>query len=377
MKTIKKILFVMLVTLTSMVYSQTSANFKVEHNPSSLNVKVHVVNTLDYNFYDSITNNRVVLDNIDNSIFHIIRGSQYSFFNTVNVNRNHIGDTVMTLTLNLNTINITDFRVSYSFLDRYGNIDYYAIKFITLDNLTFTNFLISDHYTPCYATVGPDVNKPTVFWESLSDNMISHYDIKRNGTTISTVPFSTGILSYTDLTNTESSNFVQEYTVVAVDSSNNERSGTVNTLHARNLSSVDGNVEMDWTTPTTANPISNFVIYEYRQLTSTTDTLIEIISLPSSVNQYTVQNPKSTSSYMVGVKNISCLGTAVKSTHSDILLSNKLKSTLAGIETISIDKTNDEIIGYFDLMGREIDSNSKNQVIITRYKSGRIEKHVR
>ena len=365
----------MLVTLTSMVYSQTSANFKVEHNPSSLNVKVHVVNTPDFNMYDNISNNNISVTSYggNNYLFNCdVYNQNTGYFNNVLIpNKVNIGDTVMTLLYSLNspeTINEgSNNEVSLSITFTFNN-NLMSVNTV----LYFTDLLLSNHYNPCYATVGPDVNKPTVFWESLSDNMISHYDIKRNGTTIATVPFSTGILSYTDLTNTESSNFVQEYTVVAVDSSNNERSGTVNTLHARNLSSVDGNVEMDWTTPTTANPISNFVIYEYRQLTQTTDTLVEIITLPSSVNQYTVQNPNPTSSYVVGVKNVNCSGTAEKSSHTNLLLSNKLKSTtVAGIETIFIDNTTDEVVGYFDLMGREIDSTTKGQVIITRFKSGK------
>ena len=72
-----------------------------------------------------------------------------------------------------------------------------------------------------------------------------------------------------------------------------------------------------------------------------------------------------------------CIGTA-KSYNSNFLLSNKLKSsTAAGITEIYIGNEDDEVVGYFDLMGRIIDSNIKNQLVITRYKSGRIEKEIK
>lgn len=361
----------MLLSLASLAYSQpTSSNFKVEHtSPSSLDIKVHVVNTQDFNMYQNILNNNILVHN--GYLFHCTLGIENNkiFNNPLNPDKSNIGDTAMTLLFTLiNNPLSTSNSIS---IDFYFNNN---VHYINTPLLYFTDFVVSDHYTPCYATVGPDVNKPSVFWESLSGNAISHYIIKRNGTSIATVPYSIGILSYTDLANTQASNFVQEYSVVAVDSSGNERSGIVTTLHARNLSSVDGNVEMDWTTPIAAGTISNFVIYEYRQLTPTSDTLIEIVTLPSNITQYTVQSPNPTSSYVVGVKNVNCLGTAKRGSQN-ILLSNKLKgSSLAGIESLYVDNRNDEVIGHFDLMGRAIDPETKGQLIIVQYKSGRVDK---
>ena len=365
----KNLILVASLLMTTFSFSQTPDNFKVEHNPSSLNVKVHVVNTLDFNFYDSISNGRIVLDTYDQSLFRISYDLiQVTFNNSPISNRVNIGDTVLTLDFTLSQTTSSTIQVSYFFINDYG---YHQPKFIQLNNLTFTDFLLSNHYTPCYTTVGPDVNKPTVFWESISDNMISHYIVKRNGTEIATVPFSTGILSYTDLTNTESSNFVQEYTIVAVDSSNNQRSGNVSTIHARNLSSVDGNIEMDWTVPQTAKPITNYNIYEINGV----DNLVLIATVSSTVTQYTVISPNVNSSYVVGIESMNCNDTGkLKSLTSSTLLSNKVttKST-ASLTDVSL-SSDDEVTGYFDTLGRPVDpTNTKGLVIIT-HKSGKLTK---
>ncbi len=370
----KNLILVASLLMTTFSFSQTINNFKVEHNPSSLNVKVHVVNTSDFYFSDNI-NNLTLLDGVDKIFqFQLMDGQNGSAqllspaFGTVgmvNQNRNQLNDTVLTISL-LNVQN----QVTKS---NYNSRIYFEVNSSSFDlqlsPVTFTNFLLSNHYTPCYTTVGPDVNKPTVFWESISDNMISHYIVKRNGTEIATVPFSTGILSYTDLTNTESSNFVQEYTIVAVDSSNNQRSGNVSTIHARNLSSVDGKIEMDWTVPKTAKSITNYNIYELNGVD-----LVLVTTLPSTVTQYTVLNPKTNSSYLVGIESMDCTGTSKLKSLTGTLLSNKVttKST-ASLTDVSL-SSDDEVTGYFDTLGRPVDPKTAKGLIITLYKSGKTEK---
>jgi hypothetical protein len=65
--------------------------------------------------------------------------------------------------------------------------------------MTFTDLLLNG-YTPCYVTVGLTSNIPTVFFESLENNTVDYYVIKRYGIAIDTVIYSTGILSWTDST---------------------------------------------------------------------------------------------------------------------------------------------------------------------------------
>jgi hypothetical protein len=155
--------------------------------------------------------------------------------------------------------------------------------------------------------------------------------------------------------------------LVGIDSLGNIRSGDATTIHARNLASFNGNVELDWNTPTTAGTITSFDIYEYD---ATLDVLTLINTVPSTITQYTITNPDVTKMYIVGVPNIDCTGSSTRST-STSLLSNPVQAIgTSGIQSLNIDR-NDEIIGYFDLMGREIDSNTINQMVIVKYKSGK------
>jgi hypothetical protein len=108
-------------------------------------------------------------------------------------------------------------------------------------------------------------------------------------------------------------------------------------------------------------------------------------SVPSTITRYTVTNPDVTKTYIVGVSNMDCTGSAKllekssaklleKSSVNTSLLSNPVQAIVsAGIQNLTIDR-NDEVIGYYDLMGKEIDANTLNQVVIIRYKSGKTVK---
>jgi hypothetical protein len=236
-----------------------------------------------------------------------------------------------------------------------------------LDTIKFTDFLKSTTYLPCYVSLGPVLSTPTIKWESLENNAIEKYIIKRNGQNIDTVNYSSGILSYTDIDNHEGINYVQTYTLVGIDSLGNIRSGDATSIHARNLASVNGNIELDWNIPTTAGIITSFDIYEYDAIL---DVLTLVNTVPSTITQYTITNPDVTKMYIVGVPNIDCTGSATRST-STSLLSNPVQAIgTSGIQSLTIDR-NDEVTGYFDLMGREIDANTTNQMVIVKYKSGK------
>ena len=369
----KTLLLFILIALFNYSNAQTIDNFKIEHNPSKLTGKLHIVNTpgckmdsLLYTF--SFTNSSV--PNAIIELNSLAGGYSFGTIDSIIPNKHGINDTVMSLIFNVNPLYIMYPPRSVIFNN--------GVKTeLILPTITFTDFLKSNHYNPCYASVGPNKNIPTVYWESIENNMIESFLIKRNGVTIDTVQYTTGTLSYTDSTNLDASSYIQTYTIEAIDSSNNHRSGSVTTLHARNLASVDGNIEMDWTIPTTSAPINNFIIYEYKVIDSLHDTLIVVHTLPSNITQYSVVNPNINSSYVVGIENLNCTGTSLKSLQSNLLLSNKLRvkgyTQTNSIEIISIDK-NDVVIGYYDLLGRNIESNTKNQIIIKLYKSGRSEK---
>ncbi len=356
----------------------TIDNFKIEHKPSKLTGKLHVINTpgckMDSLLYTYLPNTTIVT-----SSYHQLNIGNYD---SIIPNENNAYDTVMTLSFNINQADAKYIEyLIFNYKEPDSNIMYNPNGYNSFSiniPISFTQFLKSDQFTPCYASISPNKNKPIVYWESISDNMISHYIIKRNGINIDTLSYMPGTMFYLDSTNLDAASFVQSYTIEAVDSSQNHLSGgNVTTLRVRNLASVDGNIEMDWTMPTTSATINNIIIFEYKILDELHDTLIVINTLPPNITQYTISNPKPNSSYLVGTSNLNCSGTALKSLNSNLLLSNKLYvkgyTPTIGVESINI-IVDDEIIGYFDLMGREISSNTINQVIITRYKSGKIEK---
>lgn len=71
---------------------------------------------------------------------------------------------------------------------------------------------------------------------------------------------------------------------------------------------------------------------------------------------------------------MNCSGTSSKSYDHNLVLSNKVRAKgVAGISTLSFDK-DEKIIGYYDLLGRKVDSTIKNQLFIVQYESGRTEK---
>ena len=386
----KKILLLILICMNYCAFSQTADNFKIEHNPSKLTGKLHIVNTpgckmdsLLYTFRKDYNNG--------NSIIQFFTGfgwgSDFIFYGGIDSiipDKHGLNDTVMTLRFNcmdflINSEPADGTYINYSINDNTSIFGSSQVR-IQLPLIKFTPFFKSNRFNPCFVSVLPNKNTPTVYWESIPENMLSYFIIKRNGVNIDTIPYKEGTLSYLDSTNMDAASFTQAYTIEAVDSSDNHRSGITTTLRVRNLASINGNIEMDWSIPTTSATINNFIIYEYKTLDSTHDTLVVLKTIPPNITQYTISNPNINSSYLVGTSNLNCSGTALKNQHSNLLLSNKLNvkgsTQTTGIEAININEF-DEVIGHFDLLGREIDSNTKNEIIITRYKSGRITKKIR
>jgi hypothetical protein len=374
MKNLKNILTTLLLAfiLINSLNAQTIANFKVEHNPSSVIAKVHVVNTLEYRM-DTIIPlmpNTGINRKID--FMCAFGGSTSINSSNIDINKNQIGDTVCSINFDFtNNLNHQIYSGGYNIYVEYKKYDT-SIMINTgitlfLDTIKFTDFLKSTTYLPCYVSLGPVLSTPTIKWESLENNAIEKYIIKRNGQNIDTVNYSSGILSYTDIDNHEGINYVQTYTLVGIDSLGNIRSGDATSIHARNLASVNGNIELDWNIPTTAGIITSFDIYEYDAIL---DVLTLVNTVPSTITQYTITNPDVTKMYIVGVPNIDCTGSATRST-STSLLSNPVQAIgTSGIQSLTIDR-NDEVTGYFDLMGREIDANTTNQMVIVKYKSGK------
>jgi hypothetical protein len=358
MKNLKNILTTLLLAfiLINSLNAQTAANFKIEHNKSSMTATFYIVNTVEHNMYNELS----LMGNVNNSKI-IILGHSESSVKLVDIipNKSNIGDTVC-----IKPINFTAFDTN---VEIYFKQVYINIPQVINVSIYWTDFIVSPTYLPCYVSIGPVLSTPKIQWESLDNNLISKYVIKRNGQTIDTINFSSGILSYTDVNNSEALNYIQTYTLIGIDSLGNIREGDVTTIHARNLASVNGNVELDWNIPTVASTISSFDIYEYD---ATLDVLTLINTVPSNITQYTITNPDVTKMYIVGVPNIDCSGSATRSS-STSLLSNPVQAIrTSGIESLIIDR-NDEVIGYFDLMGREIDSNTTNQLMIIKYKSGK------
>ena len=374
MKNLKNTLvaLTMILMATFSLTAQTVDNFKIEHNPTSLSGKIHLVNTPDCRF-DTLLPLMQPLGNTNKLVNFSLNSNTFVTINDTIPNRHGIYDTIATInfivTENtvLQSLNGVDFDVMYKKIDNQLNstlTDYY------LATLNFSDFIMSPTYLPCYVSVGPALSTPTIKWESIENNAIEKYIIKRNGQNIDTVCFSSGILSYTDVNNHEAINYMQTYTLEAIDSTGRSRSGDATTIHARNLASVNGNVELDWNIPTIAGTITSFDIYEYD---ATLDVLTLVNTVPSTITQYTVINPDVTKTYIVGVSNVDCSGSATRSA-STSLLSNPVQATVsAGIQSLIIDR-NDEVIGYYDLMGKEIDANTSNQVVIVRYKSGKTVK---
>ncbi len=369
----KPLFIFILIVLFNYSNAQTIDNFKIEHNPSSLFIKLHVVNTPGCKMDSLLTSFNTMNQS---SIIELWPGQWTSpltsgTIDSIIPNKHGENDTVMTIRFKIDPIYLDypQIRIVYSIN---GN------NYISLPDLVYTQFLKSNHYNPCFASVGPKNNIPTIYWESIENNMIKYYIIKRNGETIDTIQYATGIISYTDSTNLDAPSFIQTYSIEAIDSSNNHRSGSTTTLHARNLASVDGLIEMDWTIPITSSTINHFIIYEYKILDSLHDTLIVVHTLPSNITQYSVINPNVNSSYIVGTSNLNCAGTAEKSLYNNILLSNKLRvkgsTQTTSIETIFNEDKIDEVIGYFDTLGRQVELTNTKGLIITRYKSGKIEK---
>ena len=361
MKNLKNTLvaLTMILMATFSLTAQTVDNFKIEHNKGSMTATFYVVNTVDHNMYDELP----LMSNVGgNKInFPIHYEANINIIDIIQ-NKNNIGDTVCVKTINFTSF---DTILHIAFKEINTNI----IKHIYF-SISWTDFLISPTYLPCYVSIGPVLSVPTIKWESIDNNLISKYIIKRNGQTVDTVNFSSGILSYTDVNNSEALNYIQTYTLEAIDSLGNVRLGDATTIHARNLASVNGNVELDWNIPTIAGTITSFDIYEYD---ATLDVLTLVNTVPSTITQYTVINPDVTKTYIVGVSNVDCSGSATRSANTS-LLSNPVQAIgTAGIESLTIER-NDEVIGYYDLMGKEIDANTSNQVVIVRYKSGKTVK---
>ena len=374
MKNLKNTLvaLTMILIATFSLTAQTLDDFKIEHNPTSLNGKIHLVNTTCrwdtlLPLMTPVYSNRLVKFAINNN--------SYAVLDSMIPNKNNIGDTVLsfcfetTESVVTQSLNGMDVDLMFRKLDIQGNS---TLTVFTI-HLNFSDFIMSPTYLPCYVSVGPVLSTPTIKWESIDNNAIEKYIIKRNGQNIDTVSFSSGILSYTDVNNHEAINYMQTYTLEAIDSTGRSRSGDATTIHARNLASVNGNVELDWNIPTIAGTITSFDIYEYD---ATLDVLTLVNTVPSTITQYTVTNPDVTKTYIVGVSNVDCSGSATRSANTS-LLSNPVQATVsAGIQSLTIDR-NDEVIGYYDLMGKEIDSNTSNQVVIIRYKSGKTVKEIR
>jgi hypothetical protein len=359
MKNLKNILTTLLLAfiLINSLNAQTIANFKFEHTKCSMTATFYIVNTVDFNMYNELP----FMGNFGSNykVYFPIHNEANIKLTDIIPNKNNVGDTVC-----IKTINFVNYDTNIVFLFKEINTNISKNNNISI---YWTDFLINPNYFPCYVTLGPILSIPTIKWESIDNNLISKYVIKRNGQTIDTINFSSGILSYTDVNNSEALNYIQTYTLIGIDSLGNIREGDVTTIHARNLASVNGNVELDWNIPTVASTISSFDIYEYD---ATLDVLTLINTVPSNITQYTITNPDVTKMYIVGVPNIDCSGSATRSS-STSLLSNPVQAIrTSGIESLIIDR-NDEVIGYFDLMGREIDSNTTNQLMIIKYKSGK------
>lgn len=369
MKNLKNILTTLLLAfiLINSLNAQTIANFKVEHNPSSLIAKVHVVNTLEYRM-DTIIPLMQTSQGLYKIRFTSPNGGIDKYVNPsdLDINKNKIGDTVCSINFDYSN-NLNSNIGGYNIYVNFKSYNTSNLTILFLDSIKFTDFLKITTYLPCYVSLGPVLSTPTIKWESLENNAIDKYIIKRNGQNIDTVNYSSGILSYTDIDNHEGINYVQTYTLVGIDSLGNIRSGDATSIHARNLASVNGNIELDWNIPTTAGIITSFDIYEYD---ATLDVLTLVNTVPSTITQYTITNPDVTKMYIVGVPNIDCTGSATRST-STSLLSNPVQAIgTSGIQSLTIDR-NDEVTGYFDLMGREIDANTTNQMVIIKYKSGK------
>ena len=361
MKNLKNTLvaLTMILMSTFSLTAQTADNFKIEHNKGSMTANFYVVNTVDHNMYDELP---LMSDISGNKVRILGHGESSINLSDIIPNKNNIGDTVCVKPINFISY---DTNIVFSFKEINTNI----IKNNNI-SISWTDFIVSPTYLPCYVTLGPVLSSPTIKWESLDNNLIAKYIIKRNGQTIDTVNFSSGILSYTDVNNSEALNYIQTYTLEAIDSLGNIRGGDATTIHARNLASVNGNVELDWNIPTIAGTITSFDIYEYD---ATLDVLTLVNTVPSTITQYTVTNPDVTKMYIVGVPNIDCSGSATHSA-STSLLSNPVQAIgTSGIQSLTIDR-NDEVIGYYDLMGREVDANAINQMVIVKYKTGKIIK---
>lgn len=383
MKNLKNILTLTLsLIITSLVGAQTVDNFIVEHNRSSLEVKIHLVNTPELKWDTLIPNMQTI--NSDGlflavKIYSNSTSSALAYQTDIINQANYdIGDTVVTILYTLNKTNVIqgifwdvfDLKARFYSKDNLG--DYFMNEISLVPNkLTFTDFLLSDTYLPCYTSIAPNNNVPTVYWESIEDNAIKEYIIKRNNVNIDTVIFLPGLMSWTDSTNTQTNNFEQRYTLEAIDSVGNIREGDVTTIRARNLSSVNGYIELDWNLPESANEITAFEIYEYDV---NLDELTLITTVPSNILQYTVTNPDPTKSYVVGISNMSCTDSALKSVSDDQLLSNPVKSSGSlSIPSLS-NQGVDKIINCYDITGRKVNPDTKNTLLIYVYESGKKEK---
>lgn len=305
-KRVKSVVLAISLLLTSVSFSQTNDNIKISLKKCD-GIYAYFVNTKDFNVANNLDSGMIIYYHVDDV--------------TTVIKKYNVGDTALIKKLGLLPDNDT---IAFFFSLPYPKVGV-LVKSVS-ENLLLKVGQKLDSYKPCYATVDPVTEKPTIFFEGLEGYNLSHFDIKLNDKKIATVPYAKGVLSYVDQTNTQVLNFVQDYTVVAVDSCGNEQSGKVSTIHARNLSSVDGKVEMDWTVPTTAKPITNYFIYEFKKVNNV-DTLILITQVPSTVTQYTVTNPNPNSAYIVGLEEMNCEGTGkLKSISSKLVLSNKVKS---------------------------------------------------
>lgn len=377
----KKILLTLTLAFTlGFANAQYDASYiTVSHEDTSLTVDLYFINSTAFNwtnwFNDPANELWVVWGSYTTDSWQSTSG--LTIVNTPTLSTT-TGDTVLHLfmTYDASIGSPTNLNLGIECIEVYRKLNGQTIK---QDNLGCLQFYVPSNYNfkPCYATVGPISNTPTVFWENDHTANISHYNIKRGGTIIATVNYDSGadMLSYEDITNTQSANTTQEYYIESVDSVGYGFESNVTTIHASTLVATNSQLVIQWSVPITAAPISSYSIYEMDVNGSLyLNTTVNAISNATTMS-YTVTNPSPNRSYLIGIENIDCTGTTQKSLTDGILLSNKISLQTAGIKTINIDQ-NDSIIGYYDLMGREIKNITKGQIIITRYESGKVIKSI-
>ena len=347
----KQLLLIFTLFVSVFSFSQgvpTLDNVKVGYDDCG-KINLYFINTINFNIKSELNNGMSVYIG-------------FTELSSVIYDKYNVGDTVIE-----------------KVVDYFGTDSIYVNFYTSQSNTFFIKFDKSklhqklDSYRPCYVTIETTSQKPTIFFEGIEGFRISYFNILRNGQLVTTVPFTPGESSYTDYNNTDALNYTQEYRVNPVDSCGNEiESSTVTTIHARNLSSVYGNIEMDWTVPSTARPINNFKIYELID-----STLTLVATLPPNITQYTVNTPNQNASYLVGIDNVDCIGTDhLKSIDpSKILLSNRVKTgSILGSTELSLD--DDTIVGYYDFLGRSLKIEELKDLVLVHYRSGKTIKKI-